>query len=59
MEQEQSEDIVNDDMSIDDQADLDLKAVFHHDESSEKKCKEAAEVKEDVPDKSETDQEAD
>ena len=56
---EQSYDIVDDDMSIDDQADLDLKAVFVHDQQDEKKCKEAEQVKEDVPDKAETDVEAD
>lgn len=46
-------------MSIDDQADLDIKAMLHHDDQHEKKCKEAETVKEEFPDKVETDDEAD
>ena len=57
--QEQSYDIIGDDMSVDDQADLDLRAVFQHDQREEKKCKEAEQVKEEVPDRAETDVEAD
>ena len=46
-------------MTVDDQADLDIKAILKHDTSDEKKCKDSEQVKEEQPIKDDTDAEAD